>query len=46
MVGGAAYIRALRLEIAVIHSSTFGMSKEKSVRVEYKVRNIDNLALS
>lgn len=45
MVKGAAYENALRLEVTVIHSNTFGMNKVKSVMAGYKVRDTDNLVL-
>lgn len=37
--------KALGLEVAVIHSSTFSMNEMKNAGAEYKVRDIENLAL-
>lgn len=45
MVEGTVHVEALRLEVAVIHSSIFGMNEVKSVRSGCKIRYIDNLAL-
>lgn len=45
MVEWTAYVKVLRLEVAVTHSSTCGMNEVKSVRAGYKIRDINSIAL-
>lgn len=46
MVEGSACVKALRLEVLVILSSTLGMTKVKSVRAEYKLIDAYNMVES
>lgn len=46
MVKGSAYVKALRLEVLVILSSTLDMNKVKSVRVECRLIDAYNMVES